>query len=208
MSLRSGPRLQASRAAPRRRPDHGQPAVHAVRLAGDPAGARRRPGSDRPRCGRRRRCVRGHAPRDPRPRPDGHDRDRCGVRVARPGWRGLPDGREVACRRVGRGTPPVRRRQRLWRRSRDVHRSRAARARPVRGGRGDRDRGLRDRRERGVHRGPRGADRGHPAPRGGHRGRGGSRLSRHRRARLRPRHRRHASGRSRAPTCSARRPSC
>ena len=59
-----------------------------------------------------------------------------------------------------------------------------------------------------VHRRPGRGHRGHRGARGGHRRRRGRRLHRLRRPRLGPRHRRSASGRSRAPTCWARRRSC
>ena len=86
----------------------------------------------------------------------------------------------------------VRRRQRLRRRPGVAHRPDADAARPVRGHRGRGDRGLRHRRDRGVHRGPCRGHRRHRPAGGGHR--------RGRRCGL---HRRRTSSGS-GPTCGSR----
>ena len=122
-----------------------------------------RAGPDRPRRGgpggRLRRPPSGHP--QPRRRPRRSRRSPASGLRGR-GGAGFPAARQVADRGRDRRAAPLRRGQRLRRRPGDRHGPVPARARPVRGHRGRRHRRLRDRCERGDHRGPRRRDRGDP----------------------------------------------
>ena len=185
--------------------DHPQ---DARRLAAAPPGPGRRDGSDRSRRGGQGRRLRGPAGRPSRLGPGRRRRRDPGGRPARPGRCRLPDRRQVAARRGHAGRPALRGGQRLRRRPGGADRRAAPRARSVQ-------------RDRGRRRSPPG--RSAPTPRSSPSGRPRPRRSgASRRPSERPR--RPASsartcstpdaswrsrfGRSRAPTCSARRRSC
>ena len=186
-----------------------RPAQDAGRLADDPPRTGRRGRPDRPRRGRPGRRLRRPPRGDPRPRRDRDDRRRsprpgcaaAAVPASRPPTSGgRPRATEAPRRYVvvnGYGADPAT--------GTDRSCSSATRSRSSRARRSPRSRSARREVIIAVRAEATEAIR---AARGGHRRGRGGRLHRLRRPRLGPRHRRSRSGRSRAPTCSARRPSC